>query len=130
MDVFSCFPNAIIAGVWELGQVERGTMRGKVFSNPISCDVIVDESTYAMTDRSPNAEYEDSDTLLYAKPSQLPTVNTSMLAAGYIWHNKEANQFYEIREANIGKNQDTGTIEHIEFLLRPTKVVMNVESNN
>lgn len=126
MDVFSYFPNAVIAsGEWELGSVQRGTTRGKVFSDPISCEVIVDEGTYAITDRSPNAEYENSDTLIYARPAQMPSLNTSVLAAGYIWHNTVSNLYYEIREANLGTNQDAGEIEHVEFLLRPTKVVVN-----
>lgn len=125
MDVFSCFPNAIVRDMWEMGRVQRGTTRGKVFSEPITCDVIVDESTYATTDRSPDLEYEDSDTLIYAMPAQMPTLNTSELAAGYLWHNVDTGLYYEIREANLGKNQDTGEIEHIEFLLRPTKVVIN-----
>lgn len=130
MDVFSCFPNALISGLWELGQVQRGTTRGKVFSNPIPCDVIVDEGTYAVTDCSPSAEYEDSDTLIYANPTQMPTLNTAELSAGYLWHNTGTKQYYEIREASLGKNQESGEVEHIEFLLRPTKVVLNVENSN
>lgn len=125
MDIFSSFPNAIVSGVWELGQIERGTTRGKVFSNPTLCDVVVDEGTYAVTDRSPSAEYEDSDTLIYAMPAQMPNLSTAALASGYVWHNLETDLFYEIREASLGKNQETGEVEHIEFILRPTKVVVN-----
>lgn len=129
MDVFSCFPNAIISNQWELGEVERGTVRGKVFKNPVLCDVIVDESTYAVTDRSPSAEYEDSDTLVYAKPSQMPSLKTNLLASSYVWHDMESDIYYEIRECSLGKNQETGEVEHIEFLLRPTKVILQKEDN-
>lgn len=123
MDVFEAFPNAIISGVWEIGQVKRATVRGKQFSNAVTLDVIVDEGTYAVTDRSPSAEYESSDTLIYARASDMLTLDTAELAANYLWHNTVSNQYFEIREASLGKNQATGEVEHVEFLLRPTGVV-------
>lgn len=123
MDVFETFPNGIIDGVWMLGEVNRATIRGKEFSNPVTYPVIVDEGTYAVTDRSPSAEYEDSETLLYAKASDMPTLNTAKLAADYLWYNSETKQYFNIRHASLGKNQDTGQIEHAEFLLRPTEVI-------
>lgn len=131
MDVFEVFPQGIVLNEWYIGQLERGTVRGKEFSNPITCDVIVDEGTYAVTDRSPSAEYEDSDTLLYARPEQMPTTDTAALSTGYIWWHKPSNQYYEIREASLGKNQENGSIEHIEFLLRPTEVALvNTEAED
>jgi len=123
VDVFSSFPEAIIAGVWELGEVKRGTRRGKEFSNPIVLDVIVDEGTYSVTDRSPSAQYEDSDTLVYARATDLPTLDTAKLGAGYMWHNTDTDTYYNIREANIGKDQAGGIIEHVEFRLRPTEAI-------
>lgn len=125
MNVFSIFPEAIVSGIWELGQVKRGTRRGKEFSNAVTLDVIVDEGTYSVTDRSPSAEYEDSDTLLYARASDLPTLNTAKLGAGYMWHNLQTDTYYNIREASIGKNQSDGYVEHVEFLLRPTEALEN-----
>lgn len=123
MDVFEAFPEAIIRGQWQLGEVLRGTIRGKKFNNSVSIDVIVDEGTYATTDRSPSAEYESSDTLIYARVSNLPTLDTAKLAANYIWYNVKTNGYYDIRQANLGKNQDTGVVEHVEFLLRPTEAL-------
>lgn len=123
MDVFSTFPEAIISGGWELGQVKRGTRRGKEFSDAVTLDVIVDEGTYSVTDRSPSAQYEDSDTLLYARASDLPTLDTAKLGAGYMWHNLETDTYYNIREASLGKNQARGNVEHVEFLLRPTEAL-------
>lgn len=123
MDVFEAFSSAIIRDVWQLGEVKRATVRGKAFSNAVILDVIVDEGTYAVTDRSPSAEYENSDTLVYARADNMPTLDTARLAAGYLWYNSETGQYFEIREANLGKNQDTGKVEHIEFLLRPTEAL-------
>lgn len=123
MDVFNTFPEAIISGVWELGEVKRGTRRGKEFSNPVALDVIVDEGTYSVTDRSPSAQYEDSDTLVYARASDLPTLDTATLGAGYMWHNTVTDTYYNIREASLGKNQAGGSVEHVEFLLRPTEAL-------
>lgn len=123
MTVFEAFPEGIISGVWELGQVQRATVRGKVFSSPSPMNVIADEGTSANTERSPNADYDTSDTLIYAKPEELPTLNTAELASSYIWHNKETGEYYDIRQASLGKNQVGGTIEHVEFLLRPTEVL-------
>lgn len=123
MDVFEAFPEAIIGGEWQLGEVKRATVRGKKFSNPTTLEVIVDEGTYAVTDRSPSAEYESSDTLIYVRASDLPTLDTAKLAANYLWYNLKTNGYFDIREANLGKNQDTGVVEHVEFLIRPTEAL-------
>lgn len=125
MDVFEAFPNAIVSGRWELGQLNSGTIRGKEFSSPIACDVIVDEGAYATPDRSPEIEYQESETLIYAKADQMPTLYTAQLANGYLWHDKETNIYYEIRQAALGKNQETGVVEHVEFLIRPTMVALS-----
>lgn len=123
MDVFEAFDNAIVSGRWELGQLMTGTMVGKEFSNTVFCDVIVDEGSYARPDRSPEVEYQESETLIYARPEQMPTLSTSELTNGYMWHDAETDTFYEIRQASLGKNQETGEVEHVEFLIRPTLVV-------
>lgn len=122
MDVFSAFPEAIISNQWEIGQMVRD-IGAKVFKNATLCDVIVEEGTYADIDRSPQPEGETSDILLYAKPEQLPTLVTAQLNNGYIWHDKLNDLYYTIRESSLGKNQDNGTAEHVEFLLRPTEVL-------
>lgn len=122
MDVFEAFPNAIISGQWELGEVEYGTDIGTEFSNPQPCEVIVDEGSYTTHERAPDAPYEDSDNLIYARPGQMPTLVTAKLTNGYMWHDAVNDIYYEIREASLGKNQETGQVEHVEFLIRPTEV--------
>ena len=123
MDVFSTFPNAVIHKVWSLGKLERNTETGATFNEGSYKDVIVDEVTNGATDRSPSADYIDSDTLLYARPSQMPTLNAATLTAGYLWYNSEDDQYYKIVEVGIGKNQELGIVEHIEFLIQPTEVL-------
>lgn len=125
MDVFEAFPNGIVSDRWELGQLNSGTIRGKEFSNPITCEVIVDEGAYATPDRSPEVEYQESETLIYAKASQIPTLHTAQLTNSYLWHDLKTDIYYEIRQASLGKNQETGEIEHVEFLIRPTMVALS-----
>lgn len=127
MDIFSSFPNAIISTQYELGQLDRGTVVGNQFSDGKLCSVIVDEGSFTVTNRSPDAEYEDSDILIYARPSEMPTLVTAQLTNGYMWHDVVNDLYYEIREASLGKNQETGQVEHVEFLVRPTEVANNDE---
>lgn len=122
MDVFNAFPNGIVSGVWELGEVERATEIGTIFTGIAICDVIVDEGTYERSGRTPDPDYQDSHTLLYARPGDMPTLNTAALAAGYYWHNKTSDQYFAVLEASLGKNQETGVVEHVEFLLKPTDI--------
>ena len=124
MDVFSAFPKAIISGVWQLGQLKRSTEVGKRFealTGPF--DVIIDEISQARTNTSPSAEAILEDTLLYARPEQMPTTNTSTLASEYLWFNSETGFYYDITEVGAGKNQDNGVLEHLEFKIRQTGVV-------
>lgn len=123
MDVFSAFPNAIVSEVWMLGTVERDTETGTTLSDLNFLDVIVDEVESAEFNTSPNAEFRESDTLIYAQPDQLPTTDLGTLQASYLWLNADTGAVYEIREAAIGKNQETGAVEHLEFILRETEVV-------
>lgn len=122
MDAFEALPNAIITGQWELGEVQYGTELGTEFSNPQPCEVIVDEGTYTSRERTPDAPYEGSDILIYARPEQMPTLVTAKLTNGYMWHDVLNDFYYEIRDASLGKNQETGEVEHVEFLIRPTEV--------
>lgn len=127
MDVFNSFPNAIIYNQWEIGEVQYATEIGTQFSRPKPCGVIVDEGSFTDTQRSPDAPYEDSNILIYAKPEEMPTLATAKLTNGYIWHDSVNDIYYEIRDASLGKNQETGQVEHIEFLIRPTEVASNGE---
>lgn len=130
MNIFEAFPNAIVSNQFEIGEVEFGTEIGSVFSSSALCDVVVDEGTYTATGRAPEAPYMTSDILLYAKPEQMPTLVTAKLTNGYMWHDKVNDLYYEIREASLGKNQETGTVEHVEFLLRPTEVALNEDTDD
>lgn len=122
MDVFEAFPNGIVHNTWELGEVQRATEIGNVYQPIATCDVIVEEGVYDRSGQTPKADYQDSNILLYAHPKDMPTLNTAALAAGYYWHNTVTNQYYAIREASLGTNQETGVNEHVEFLLKPTEV--------
>ncbi len=130
MDIFKAFPNAIVSNQFELGEAEMGTEIGTVFSNPVACDVVIDEGTQTSNGSAPEAPYISSDILLYARPEQMPTLVTAKLTNGYMWHDKVNDLYYEIRNANLGKNQETGVVEHVEFLLRPTEVALNEETED
>ena len=121
-DVFSAFPSAIIKNTWQIGQVVRGTEVGTTFSAVSPLDVIVDEESDGNTMTSPNAEGVATGTLLYCRPSQMPTLDTSEIVASYMVYNIENDQYYAIKQAGIGKNQELGVIEHVELLIKPTEV--------
>lgn len=123
MDVFEAFPNAIIIDQWELVEVDKGTEVGTEIVSSKPCDVIVDEGSYASPNRTPDANYEESNILLYARATDMPTLATAALHNGYMWHDTLNDYYYDIEEASLGKNQETGVVEHIEFLLRQTEVV-------
>lgn len=122
MDVFSVFPNAVIGDVWEIGEMRRSTEIGKTFDNPIMCDVIVDEEQTAAFDTTPQAESSVENTLIYAKPEQMPTLNTRKLQAAHLWHNTETDEYFEIQKVGVGRNQETGEIEHLEFSILQTEI--------
>lgn len=116
MDVFEAFPNAIQS--WTIAKMTYGTIRGNCLANPKSIRVIVDEGMNADQTNSPGSASIASDTLLYAIPADLPTVDTSALVADYAI--KDPNgRTYAIIDAGAGKNQHTGQLEHIELKLRP-----------
>lgn len=124
MDVFEAFPAAIVSEVWQIAAYQRGGIVGAVWDaeNASELDVIVDEGDASTINSAPNAEPLDADLLIYAKPAQLPTTNTRALAAGYLLYDSENDDYYAIIDASVGKNQETGEIEHIELLLRQTEV--------
>lgn len=120
MDVFSAFPNAISSD-WELGEVQRATEIGDVYSTIGIMDVIADEGDSASLHQSPNADGLNSDTMLFVRPEQMPTLNPGELMASYVWYNTTEDQFYEIVDVGVGRNQDNGRIEHLELKLRQTE---------
>ena len=119
--IFDAFPNAIISGVWEIGEFQHGTVVGNQFNKIADLDVVVDEGSSSTINSIP--EVLKSDLLIYAIPCQMPTLQTNRLVSNYMLHNKSENAYYEIVDVGIGKNQHTGTIEHIELKLIQTEVV-------
>lgn len=122
MDVFSAFPNAVVSDRFELGTYQRGTMLGVQFTDAGGIDAIIDESDTVAIDNAPDAEALEADLLLYVKPDQLPTTNPRELTAGYLVYDALYDDYFAIIDASAGKNQQTGTIEHVELLLKQTKV--------
>ena len=123
MSVFEAFPGAVVSGIWQIGKSERGTLVGEGFTRIGDLDVIVDEADTTSINYAPNEQPIDADLLVYAKPSQLPTVNTRALIAGYLLYDGENDDYFAIVDARIGRNQETGTVEHIELYLKQTEVV-------
>lgn len=119
--VFECFPNAIISGVWQIGQF-GATMVGNVFKKENGIDVIIDEGSNTSIDNAPNAQPLASDTLLYVRPEQMPVCSTKALVGDYMLYNSQEDSYYSIVDASIGKNQETGIVEHIELKVRETVV--------
>lgn len=119
--VFECFPNAIVSKVWVIGQFAQGTMTGNVFNPLRYVDVIIDEGSNTQIDNAPNAQTMLSDTLLYARPEQMPVTSSKALTSDYMLYNEEEDTYYAIIDAGIGKNQETGVVEHIELKIRETE---------
>lgn len=130
MDVFKAFPAAIISDDWKLGQLVENTEVGKLWKDLGFKSVIVDEVADGELDRSPSAEGIASDTLIYAKPEEMPTSNVAEFIASYYWYQESADQYYRIIEVGVGKNQDAGVVEHIEFRVRPTELAGEVEDES
>lgn len=119
--IFKAFPNAIVHGVWAIGECKHGTVVGNSFEKTGDLDVIVDVGKSSSVNSTP--EVVESDILVYAYPGQMPTMSPGRLVAGYMLYNKCEDAYYYIVRAGIGKNQHTGTIEHIELELLQTEVV-------
>lgn len=123
MDVFKAFPRAIITDDWSLGSITISTDVGKIYKDDGFKSVIVDEGAEG-DENSPNANTLTTDTLIYAKPDEMPTTNHAELVASYFWHQQSTDQYYRILEVGVGKNQDEGIVEHIEFRVRPSEIAM------
>lgn len=125
MDVFEAFPEAIVTGAWQIAPVKRGTVVGAVWDaeTAVALDVIVDDGVATSISDAPDAQPIDADLLIYAKPQELPTTNPRELVAGYMLCDTSVGDYYAIVNASIGKNQDTGALEHVEMLVKQTEVV-------
>ena len=120
LTVFQAFPNGIEHEIWQIGQMAYSTITGNALDDDslTFIDAIVDEANDSEPNASPNAAVTYTDTLLYVKPDQMPTIDTAELIASYTVKNITTDKLYAIIDAGIGKNQDNGVIEHIELRLR------------
>lgn len=125
--VFSAFPNAIVAGRYSIGRWQRGTLVGNVYEKYGDLDVILDEGQSSSISNAPSAETLTADLLMYVRPEQLPIDNVRALAASCMVYDTKTGDYFDIIDASVGKNQETGVIEHIQLLLRQTEAE-NVES--
>lgn len=117
MDVFEAFPNAITT--LYIAPMEFGTIAGNKLGKKEEIHVIMDEGSNADNDPSPSNAEIFSDTLIYCKPYELPTLDPSTLVADYAVLDAQ-NRVYAIEDAGVGRNQHTGRIEHLELKIRPT----------
>ena len=112
--------NGIEHEIWQIGQMAYSTITGNALDDDslTFIDAIVDEANDSEPNASPNAAVTYTDTLLYVRPEQMPTIDTAELIASYAVKNTQTDKLYAIIDAGIGKNQDNGVIEHIELRLR------------
>lgn len=124
MTVFDAFPNAIESD-WQIVPMAYSTIAGNALdmTNASNIDIIIDEGSTSDANQSPNSAELRSDTLIYVKPSQLTTIDTSALVAGYAIRNKTNGKVFEIVDAGLGKNQETGIVEHVEMKIRQTSEI-------
>lgn len=122
LTVFEAFPNGIERNIWQIGQMAYSTITGNDLDadSLTYIDAIVDEGNSSEPNASPSAANAYSDMLLYIRPEQSPTLDAAELIASYVVKNTTTGKLYAIIDAGIGKNQDNGTIEHIELKLRQT----------
>ena len=113
ISIFKAFANAIISGVWQIGTSKRGSVVGTTFTKVADIDVVLDEGASSTTSTMP--ENLRSDLLVYVKPEQLPTIRANKLVSGYLLYDSSEDDYYEIIDAGVGKNQHTGVIEHLEL---------------
>lgn len=117
MTVFDAFPNAIIQ--LKIAQVAYSSITGNDIDleNAETIDAIIDEGSSSDANQAPNAAGLYADTLIYTRPEQLPTTDTSALVSDYAIVDSRGRT-WEIIDAGAGKNQDNGQIEHIELKIR------------
>lgn len=120
LSIFDAFANAVIYGVWQIGTSKRGTVTGSQFNKLADLDVVIDEGASSQIDITP--EELKSTMLVYAKPEQMPTIRANQLVSGYMLYDSENDDYYEILDVGIGKNQHTGNVEHIELKVVQSEV--------
>lgn len=119
MTVFDAFQNAIEQH-WQIVPMAYSSITGNELdeANAIDIGVIVDEGSASNANQATSWATISSDTLIYARPDELPTVDTSALVADYAIRDICTGKIYEIIDAGLGKNQETGEIEHVEMKIR------------
>lgn len=117
MTVFDAFPNAIVQ--LKIAQVAYSSITGNDIDleNAETIDAIIDEGSSSDANQAPSAAGLYADTLVYARPEELPTTDTSTLVSDYAIVDSKGRT-WEIIDAGAGKNQDSGQIEHIELKIR------------
>lgn len=117
MTVFDAFPNAIVQ--LTIAPIAYSSITGNDIDleNAETIDAIIDEGSSSDANQAPNAAGLYADTLIYTKPDQLPTTDTSALVSDYAIIDSQ-DRTWEIIDAGVGKNQDNGQIEHIELKIR------------
>ena len=120
ISIFEAFPNAIVSGVWEIGQCKHGTIIGNQFVPYGPIDVVVDEGFSSNIVSTP--ETIISDMLIYCYPNQMPSLSANALVSEYMIHNVVDDTYFMITDAGMGKNQHTGNLEHVELRLVQTEV--------
>lgn len=117
MTVFDAFPNAIVQ--LKIAQVAYSSVTGNDIDleNAETIDAIIDEGSSSDANQAPNAAGLYADTLIYTRPEELPTTDTSALVSDYAIVDSKGRT-WEIIDAGAGKNQDNGQIEHIELKIR------------
>lgn len=128
LSIFKAFDFAIISDVWQIGTCQHGSVIGNVFDKKADIDVIIDEENSSVITSNP--ETINAGLLVYARPEQMPTLNTNELVSNYMLYDSENGYYYTIINAGIGKNQHNGTIEHIELVLTQTEAEVASENNN
>lgn len=121
LSIFEAFSFAIISGVWQIGTYTRGGVVGNVFTKTNDLDVIIDEENASTITTNP--ENLTNGMLIYAKPEQMPTLNTNELVSDYMLYDSENDDYYAITFAGVGKNQHKSIIEHIELTVVQTEAL-------
>lgn len=117
MTVFDAFPNAIVQ--IKLAPIAYSSITGNDIDleNAETIDAIIDEGSSSDANQAPNSAGLYADTLIYTRPEELPTTDTSALVSDYAIVDSK-DRTWEIIDAGAGKNQDNGQLEHIELKIR------------
>lgn len=119
--IFDAFPNAILRNEWEYGLRAHNSALGAVFEPIGYVDVILDAGVASELNTS--VQTIASDRLIYCRESFPEKDINTIVASGMFRVNVNGkDRYYNVIDAGIGKNQESGKIEHYEFLVRETKL--------